>query len=49
MIQIVRNGNGDTRTAEKDITFSDVLEASSEHVKSVQQALEYCASMIINI
>ena len=49
MIQIIRNGNGDTRTAEKDITFSDVLEASSEHVKAVQQALEYCARVIINI
>lgn len=49
MIQIKRNGNGDTRTASKDITYHDVFEASSEHAKSVQQALEHCASTIINI
>lgn len=49
MIQIKRNGNGDTRTANKDITYSDVFEASNEHAKSVQQALEHCASTIINM
>ena len=49
MIEIKRNGNGDTRTTKKDITFNDVVKASREHVNSVQQALEYCASIMMKM
>jgi hypothetical protein len=46
MIKIKQNGNGDTRTARKDIVIDDVMEASQEHVKSVREALEHCAKTI---
>lgn len=47
MIKIVKNPNGDTRTARKDVTLEEFREANLMHINDVSDTMDYLASLLM--
>ena len=45
MIHIKKNPNGDTRTAPKDVTYEQFVEANNMHIMDVAKVMEYLAKL----
>lgn len=46
MIEIKKNSNGDTRTANKDVTFEEFREANKQHILDVMNTMTMLSEML---